>query len=255
MLTRNEIEARSPAVYVDHHHMSDRYVQIPTFRVMEELATAGYHPIAVQQDKPQKRNPLHVTHIVTMRHESHIGARKVGETVPQILLMNSHNGRTKMRMMAGFYRMVCSNGLIVGKDMFRYEISHWGDALAEALGFAEMMGEEMGQLEATINRWKSVKLTEARAHTFAQRAAEMRYGDTAINYTPQAILEAHRTEDQGRSLWQVYNVVQENTVSRGITGMNAVGRVTRTRPLTQIVGNVAYNSDLWNLAEEFAEAA
>jgi hypothetical protein len=255
MMTETTLRSLVPAAFAEGHHMTPRYAQIETAKVIGRLADAGYYPVQAAQDRPRSRDLLTVTHRIVLRHEEHIGDRIQVPEVPQIMLVNSHNGRTKLRLYAGFYRFVCANGLVVGNDMFRHEVSHCGDALVEALSFAEEMTDQLGQMRRVIDRWSKIELTAGQAFAFARRAAELRFGTSAQSYDAQRLLEARRTEDEGRTLWRVFNTVQENTVKGGLEGANANGRRVRSRELNAIQPNIAYNSALWNAAEELAEAA
>ena len=256
ILTTEYMREKVPAMFAERHSMSDRYVQLPTYKMVETLAEAGYYPVDAGQTTPQRRNPLHVEHAITLRHENHLSADPSAGQVPQIILANSHNGRTKMRLFAGFYRFVCSNGLIVGDDLYRYEVAHLGDAYKEALGFADMMTNELDNLRGVIDMWSSVQLTNGQTHSFAKQAAEIRFGEhSAKSYQPESLLAVQRPEDKGNTLWQVFNRVQENTMRGGVVGENANRRVVRSRAMTAINPSIEYNSRLWNLASTYAEAA
>lgn len=255
MLNAKELKLRAPAAFTESSMMSDRYVQVPTIKVIEQLATSGYYPVAANQDQPTRRDPRYVTHAVTLRHEDFLNPKDVGEQVPQIVLLNSHNGRTMMRVFAGFYRMVCSNGMVVGRDAFRYEVRHVGDAFKEVLGFADMMTTELAALNDVIVDWSKIDLKVAQQQAFAQQAAELRFGASAAAYPAESILEARRDEDAGNDLWHVFNRVQENTTQGGIRGENANRRTVTSRALTSIGPNINYNAELWNIAEQFAAAA
>lgn len=255
MMTSETLRHLVPAAFAGSHNMTQRYAQIETSKVIERLADAGYHPVQAQQDNPRRRDPMTVTHRVVLRHEDHIGDKVQLPEVPQIMLVNSHNGRTKLRMYAGFYRFICANGLVVGNDLFRHEVPHYGDALVEAMCFAEDMTDQLGEMRRVIDRWSNIELTNSQATAFARRAAELRFGASAHAYEPEKLLEARRTEDEGRTLWRVFNTVQENTVKGGVEGANANGRRVRSRELNAIQPNIAYNAALWNAAEELALAA
>jgi hypothetical protein len=107
-----------------------------------------------------------------------------------------------------------------------------------------------------IDRWKEIEMTTAQEQTFAEQAAAMRFGvERAKAYKPEALLEVRRPEDEGRSLWRVFNRIQENTTTQSIEGHNSLGRQIRSRPLGMLGLNVTYNEQLWRLADQFAENA
>jgi hypothetical protein len=255
MLNTNELRTLAPAAFADAHAMSSRYAQIETAAIVQRLASAGYYPVQAAQDNPRRRPVTQVTHRIVLRHEDHLAPDLASGQVPQIMLVNSHNGRTKLRLYAGFYRFVCANGLVVGNHSFRHEVAHRGDAMVESLSFAEEMTERLSDLRRVIDFWSKIQLNPAQAEEFARRAAELRYGASAPAYAPKQLLEARRTEDEGRTLWQVFNTVQENTVKGGMVGVNANNRRVQSRELTAIQPNIAYNTALWEMAEELAGAA
>ena len=132
-LTLDQVRIKAPAAFATNHEMSERYAQIQTTDLLERLADSKFYPVEAKQDNPTKRSPSLVTHAITLRHKDHIKpASKLGAQVPQITLINSHNGRTKCRLYGGFFRLVCLNGLVVGKPEFMSELRHSGDALVEA---------------------------------------------------------------------------------------------------------------------------
>jgi len=63
-----------------------------------------------------------------------------------------------------------------------------------------------------------------------------------------------REEDDRGDLWTTFNRLQENTVRGGLVGLSRSGRQATSRPLTDIQRDLAYNAQLWQLADELAEA-
>jgi hypothetical protein len=253
-LNNESLRALTPAAFADYHDMSDRYGMIRTADVLERMRDVGYFPVSAKQDNPRRRNPMHVRHCVVLRHERFLDldAPKVGDQLPQILLTNSHNGRTKLHLRAGFYRFVCANGLVVGNDRFHMAIVHRMNAPAMAMEFAEQMTRQLDDLNNVIDLWSRVELTRRRQLHFAREAAKLRFGATAPAYKPEQLLQARRVEDQGATLWQAYNTVQENATKGGLQGTNANGRAVASRELTGIGQDLEFNTGLWQLAERMA---
>jgi len=251
-LTVPALRTAAPAAFTKAHGMSSRYVQVNTADVVSHLADTGFVPVNASQDHPLRRDPAYVTHQVTLRHTSVLSTDKVGDQVPQIVIMNSHNGRTKLRLYVGLYRLVCSNGLVIGNDIFRYEIRHVGNALFEAHNFVTEMADRAAGLGDLVREWSGVELSNARAINFARKAAELRFGERAGAYDPNALLAPRREEDAGDDLWRIFNRVQENTTKGGLQGVGATGRAVSSRELTSVSNNVAYNYALWDLAESYA---
>lgn len=81
----------------------------------------------------------------------------------------------------------------------------------------------------------------------------MRYGEEESPVRPDQIIAPRRREDAGQSLWQTFNVIQENLIRGGLDGRRQTsdGRIRRstTRPINGIDQNVGLNRALWTLAE------
>lgn len=247
-LTTQALQAAVPAAFSNQHNMSDRYSQVRTADLLDRLGSEGWLPVDAKQDNPLRRNRLTVTHRITLQH-----AESRGENLPQIHLVNSHNGRTKLRIFAGLFRLICTNGLIVsegGMD-FRFEARHSGNVLDQSLAFALQAGEHPGEVSRVVEDWQRRELTKLAAHSFARKAARLRFGDSADAYDADDLLRARRGEDEGLSLWKVFNRVQENTVKGGLSGENASGRKVTSRALTAVQPEIRYNADLWALAASY----
>lgn len=253
-LTAEQLQLKAPAAFSTNHEMSERYAQVQTAALLERLSGSGFHAVEAKQDRPTKRNPSHVTHAITLRHESFLKpAHKLGAQVPQITLVNSHNGRTKCRLYGGFFRLVCLNGLVVGRPDFVAELRHSGDALVEAVVAAEEMASELGKVSEAIELWSSLKLSPYMANKFARDAASLRWGEVSKQYDVKAVAAARRPEDEGDDLWRLFNRVQENATQGGVIGETTSGRQVTTRALTSVQPNIAFNRDLWALAESVAQ--
>lgn len=256
IMTHDQIRASAPAVFAKAESlaMSERYNFVDTASILKKLESNGFFPVQAAQTKPRKRNPLHVHHSIVLRPEDYDVAGV--EVVPQILMVNSHNGRTKLRLFAGFYRSVCANGIVVGDDQFTLEVGH-ADRLAQSIDdYVELFGSQVGGLHSKMRRWSQVQMSEMDILAFAREAAELRFGSQMKSaFELSSILEAKRTEDEGQTLWQVFNRVQENATKGGIKGKTATGRATTSRPINAIHADIDFNRSLWALAERASEAA
>lgn len=255
-MTHDEIRAKAPAVFTETPaaHMSNRYHQFTTAYALEKLAQHDFFPVSVSQDRPRSRSASHVRHAVVLRHASM--QKVVGQTVPQILLVNSHNGRTKLSLRAGLYRFVCANGMVIGNDNFHMKMIHNIDIYEMIDRYAEAMLGRFGSLQELQERWDQIELSNGKVLEFARKARELRFGSAmAERYSLDSVLDARREEDDGRTLWTIFNRAQENLTKGGLVGVGATGRRTKTRQITDIGNDIAFNERLWNLGEEIAEAA
>lgn len=258
-MTDGDIRRAAPAAFSEAPapFLSDRYGFVNTMEAINVLRNEGYQVVKAQQDNPAKRDPRFVRHMLTLRHESQLDkGAKVGEFTSQMLLINSHNGRTQLHLRAGLYRYVCSNGMVIGTDAMHDAIRHSKSLTDTLLDRVRKAAALADPVSAMIEQWKKTELTEAQAQTYALRAAELRFGtERAKMYSADALLEVVRQEDEGRSLWNIFNRVQENTTMRAVSGANANGRAVSSRVLTGITENTVYNERLWRMTEEVAALA
>ncbi len=228
--------------------LSDRYGFVDTSKIIDLFAAHDYLVTQSNALKARERDPRTVRHLVRMRHAEH--AMAVNGTVPEIIMINSHDGSSSLRFMAGLFRLVCSNGLIVQSAQLAPTISlrHSVDAPALALQAAATTLERAIHSTQRITAFQQRMLTQAEQLDFATRANQLWTG----RVQPQALLEMRRSEDGGDDLWRVFNRVQENLTMGGLVGRSATGRRTRTHGIRAMDNSVRVNRQLWALAEEFA---
>jgi hypothetical protein len=104
---------------------------------------------------------------------------------------------------------------------------------------------------AQIERWAKKELTPSNEQEFARLAGVLRWGRAGAVQV-QDLLETRRSEDVGRSVWSVFNRVQEATTALSLPGTTASGRRFMSRVLAAPGANTQYNAELWQLAEEFS---
>ena len=187
--------------------------------------------------------------------------------LPELVLLNSHNGACSLRVYTGYFRLICTNGMICGgRENLR--IRHMGHTMEEVLSAIRGVAETFSESYAKVDAFKSKMLTGEEIREFAKRANAIReeIGLRAVGDC-MALAVPRRYEDRGNDLWSVYNRVQENLMKGGLElahntekyrmdGDRVVRtRNRRTRPITNIVQNVGTNTRLWTLAEEFCTGA
>lgn len=128
-LSTEYLQTKAPAIFTDSSiNRSTKYQQIPTFKILEALKSEGFNAVKVQQQR--KLDPSRVSyakHIIRLRHDRDINTDK--EYIPEIVLLNSHDGASSYKMILGIFRLVCSNGLIVASStMASINVRHTGSA-------------------------------------------------------------------------------------------------------------------------------
>jgi hypothetical protein len=234
---------------------SERYKVVKTFEVIDALREVGFYVDRAHYTKTRKnkkgeaKDPLYAKHQVVLRNEQFGDYNGV---TPEFLITNAHDGTSSVDLMAGAYRFICSNGLIIGETFSRERIRHSGNAAAMAIDRAMRMSRNVGKWLKQVEEWKAIDLSAPQRLEFARLANVLRFGDPH-KFETAKLLEVRRPEDDRGDLWTTFNVIQENAMKGGFEGFASTGRRATARPLKEIAKTSAFNADLWILAEEFAE--
>jgi hypothetical protein len=229
--------------------VSSRYEFISSADIISKFAEEGWRPTHAEVAAPRKRDGLYAKHMIDFRHPD---MQEINGAVPRIVLVNSHDGSSSASVLAGVFRFVCSNGLVVGNTAGKEVVRHTGDAAADLIHRMRQLAKNTGDLYSKIDRWSKIDLSKPQRQEFARFAAQLRWGD-AQRFDLDDILQVRREGDDRGDLWTTFNRIQENTVRGGIEGLSRSGRQATSRPLSDITRSVDYNAQLWALAEEVAE--
>lgn len=261
-LTDEQIRNVAPSVFADapHSSRSARYAAIPTSEVLSSLRREGFQPFMVTQGGSRDEEKRGFTkHMLRLRHESNAGAQ-VGDSFPEIVLVNSHDGTSSYQLMAGMFRLVCSNGMVVGSGngFDEVRIKHTGNVIPAVIdGCIEILGR-LPEVSSEMETFNRLQLTQGEQAAFASAALAIRYDENEAPFEAEKLLTVHRREDATPTLWNTLNTVQENVIRGGVryalrdeNGFTTQRR--RTREVQGIEQNVKLNRGLWVLAQEMAK--
>lgn len=258
-LTLEQIRQAAPSAFATeaHQNMSARYGYIPTSRVIEAMMSAGFQPFAASQSRTSIEDRRgHTKHMIRFRASNSVVA--VGDTFPEIVLINSHDGSSAWQLMAGLFRLVCGNGMVVADSLVgAIRVPHTGNVIERVTTGSVEIVEHMPVVVDAVARWKQIQLSHNEQHAFAEAAHTLRFADEEgkINtpIRPEQLLRAQRSADMSNDLWSVFNRVQEHVIKGGLHAYRpgATQRVT-TRAIKGIQQDVKLNRALWVLAERMA---
>src|SRR5579872_1306910 len=248
-LTPEALRARVPAVYAAsaHERTSTSYTFIPTARVLEALGSAGFMPVEARQALRAK-SPLHARHLIRLRRRCETITLR--DSVPEVLLLNSHDGTSAYQLRVGLFRVLCTNGLVVSMGVFpTWRVMHRGDVVRDVVCAALRMSERFEQLAAAVERMERTLLDESQRLDLAAQALTLRFpNDMDGAMQPSQLLVPRRAQDVGNDLWRTFNVLQENVMRGGLVRRSVSNRLTRTRGIRAIREDVRLNSALWEMA-------
>jgi len=251
-LSNDQIARYAPSVMAEEAHESrgDRYAFIPTINVIDGLRNNGFQPFEVSQTKVRDQSKREFTkHMVRLRQS---GVNVSGAEVPEIILLNSHDGSSSYQLLSGFFRFVCANGLISGNVQEDIRVRHSGNVVDDVIEGATRVLDNLELANNSIDTFKSTKLEFEEQLVFANSALQLRWGDKAP-VVAESLLRSRRFEDQKSDLWTTFNRVQENLLRGGLNGRSASGRRSTTRAVGGVNENVKLNRALWSLADGMAQ--
>lgn len=253
-LSNDAMRKYSPAIFAKEpdSRVSKRYGFIPTYSILEGMHDNGFEPVEVRNYNRRNSAALvHTKHMIRFRQAGSIEARKVGDVVPQIVLINSHDRTSQFELYGGLFRLVCSNGMLVsdGEQVQPIHIRHTANMVEEVVDTSLRIIKQHKNVFKYVDAMRTIELSSKAQVEFARKALALTLTGTE-KYTPQVLLAARRKEDEGPQLWHVFNRVQENMTKGGIEGKNANGRKVMTFGVRSIAKDVRLNCGLWALAME-----
>lgn len=252
-LNETQLQKTCPSIFATGgaHNTSERYGFIPTIDVVRGLEKAGFMPVMAGQGRTRSKDKAeHVRHLMRFRH---IGDENQREVFPEIVMVNSHDGSTSYQLRAGIFRMVCTNGLIVGDEMFCRRVKHSGNVIEKVVEAASDLLEIVPLSVTKSQEWKGIKLKKEAAEVLAATAMSLKWDQEEFPLSNEQVLRPRRRADEKTDLWTTFNVIQENLIKGGIPYRTPEGMRNRTRETSSIHENVRLNTALWALTEKMAE--
>jgi hypothetical protein len=226
--------------------MSNKYVFVPTVDILENFQKEGWNVSSVKQiGKGQ-----HAVHELRFRNGE---LPKVGDSLVEAIVRNSHNGMATFSVSAGLHRLVCSNGLTVPTSVAEsFNIKHQRFDLDDAKKLTESFATKLPMIENSVGKMMNKVLTDKERITFIKRAINLRWksGSVPASLDVLSIVHPKREADMGKDVWTTFNVIQENFVKGGLKYTTNSGRNTELKGLKNILAVSQINTKLWELAEE-----
>jgi hypothetical protein len=269
-LTIEQIAQRAPSAFATapHESTSNRFAYIPTSNIIAGMIKSGFQPFEAKQSLCRIDGKQNFTkHMIRFRHAS-AAEIAVGESVPEIVMINAHDGTSSYKLIGGIYRKICGNGLMVADSTIgSVRIPHFGNILDNVIEGSYRIVSDAERALGVIGQWSQLQLTSGEQSVFAEAAHDLRFadsdGEVKTPIVPAQLLAPRRPDDVGNDLWKTFNRIQENVIkgdlkARTRSGYDSEGRFVPSRKVTtrEVKGidqDVRLNRALWTLAEKMAE--
>lgn len=267
-LTDEQIFRFAPSVFAGeaHESRSERFRPIPTIKVVEALSKEGFVVVSAQQNNAREDKRNYTKHLLRLRHVDDLAngnnKSRQHDTHGEIVLRNANDGTASYELMAGAYRLLCSNGMVGWSPLFEsVKVRHSGNLETVARSVIEgtyTVVDETNHLLSKRDQWSSITLGDDARLALAEAAHVVKFGDkdgnTDTPITPRQLLTVRRSGDAGKDLWTTFNVIQENCIKGGLRAYNQnTQRRMSTRDVKSLDVDVKMNRALWKLTDFFAD--
>lgn len=241
----NPIESTSALPTLSKAYRHANTAELQSF--VESMGYTLFKQVVTKTRRVERRG--YQKHMLIFDHPSlDLGGERI-----QLMLINSHDGTSSLRVMLGVYRIVCANGLIVGSTLREYRVIHAHDNfLPRVYSAINDVIDQAAHVANTIKRLKDTIITAADQDNLFRAAFEYRFKQKVFSFT----VPVPRVEDMGTELYRAFNRAQEVLLTGG--GATAVIqaeeglKISRLRKLTGIDSIVDANKFIWNEAIKLA---
>jgi hypothetical protein len=161
-LSEGQMRTAAPSIFAEGEHASrsGRYTYIPTIDVLRGLRKEGFEPFMVAQGASCMEGKAEFTkHMIRMRHAGQVQAWSEAKG---IILINRHDGASPYQMLAGMFRFVCCNVLVVGEVVEDIRIPQTGNIQGEVIEGAFRVLDEFKAVNDHTEAMKALRSSRPR---------------------------------------------------------------------------------------------
>lgn len=257
-LSRDEVIQMAPSVITVNAHdsLSERYSPISTMDIVDILQMDGWYPVKVQEVNARtSHTDGFQKHLIRFQN----AGLRLGDENIEVVLTNSHDGKSAYKFLLGIFRLVCSNGLVVGDTFQQLSLRHVGLDQDMVLSASQKIIDFAPRLASNVDDMKKIELSNPEKLAYAESASMLLFPKVEtveeIPVTPAQMLRTRRYDDRVKAdLWTTFNTVQENIMKGGLSNYDPQSRRRKTtRKIKAIDKNLTINRALWNLTEKMKE--
>ena len=270
-LTEDEIRQRCPLVFATsptNSKVSEKYTVANTYTVIQDMEKLGWKVVRAAQRRATKKSSGRFSyHMVALQNpdikitKQVDGGEEIVECFPQIILTNSHDGLSCFQFRVGLYRCICSNGLVISDaELSEFKIRHIYYSFENLRAVVGRILEALPSKVERMSQMNNVLLSEDQKLDFAKKALSIRKGVKEEELqmdeeTYKDLLTPVRKEDEGSSLWNVYNVLQEKIVKGGYTTAEEGKKARKVRKVTSFIKELDFSRRIDEVAQSYLMAA
>lgn len=236
------------------------YGFVDTTKIIDQFGQQGWRLADARQAKVRNMDRQgYQKHLLRFRNDNYPtikGLKDQHNSIPELIVENSHDGTSALRLFFGVFRIACLNGIVAGSTLTSFRVIHSKNSIRQLDDAITVMADNVPVLISKVESMNNVELTHARALDMAERAAALRleHVKNIRSVAVSQILKPTRFADVEKDAYSIFNVIQEKVIRGGIeyTQMNErTGRLEhrKTRGISSVSQSIKLNRELWNIAE------
>lgn len=246
-------------------HVSDKYTFLNTMEVIKSMMGLGWEVTHVNG----RGRGEHGLHMVRMFHNELGNKVQQSDAMrPQLVLFNSHDGTNRAKMALGMFRLVCSNGLIVGEPGMYDDVKlkHIYNSQEDFINITQQAHNKYEQIFEHIYNMRERILSDDERKALAYYAIALREKNLVIEGTKRPdietinnvidvkeVLKPLRIQDKSNSLWDTMNVIEERLTKGKFYKYDDKKGYTKAKALTEIKRNHEFHEKLNEVSNAFME--
>ncbi len=256
-MSNEELFKVAPSIFSENpiNGVSDRYVFVPTYALLDTFRASGYYPILAGESKARlDENQGYQKHMVQFRSLDNILRPNGKEEYADIVLTNSSDAKASFKLTLSYWRLVCSNMLHIPSNVLsHHSIIHSGFNIEKVHKAIEEITSYMPKVEKQIEAFKDIELNPIEQKSLARAGIDIRFDKETHEVSTDEFLKIHRSADEKPTLWNVYNRVQEAMIRGGVKGRNrSTGKSFTSKAINAIDANIKLNQELFSTVQTIA---
>jgi len=250
----NEVDENIITNKETYGDVSAKYINTSTEDIITELSKhmalkpVGFSASRVRKLEKQDKQK----HMIMLEPED----AAMPEGTLRLVLFNSLDRSTSIRIYLGYYRDACANNCVFGDDIMepifiRHTFKDWKSTIAKV---SDEYQSAKYRTKQTIEQMMNTTLSYGDQGRIAESVADLINKDiTGTIIDPMQLNVAHRIEDAHKTAWHTYQRIQYNALQGGIERAITLDKeqtISKTHKITDQQRQLKYNIDIYNLCKQ-----
>ena len=204
-----------------NENRSERYHHVTTKDIGDTFERHGFNLVKYGQSKTKNElDQSHAKHLARFR--STVPNLKIGDSVPELIIQNDGLGLRSLRISYGLFRLVCSNGLVIGNKLYDIRLNHDKNIMTNLDRVIPELLSSADHLQSLVQDFQAIETTEKQRLDLAYSASLVQIQNSSLNIQNidlNQYLSVRRWDDNKTDAWTVFNRIQENVFRKQIRAL------------------------------------